>query len=73
MMSDQPFPPGTGVEDLNKAVRRVAGLHGWDARLPLPTTRELGGRYSISNASVCRLLKRLAEEKVIWRRANGRY
>ncbi|MBL9214471.1 MAG: LacI family DNA-binding transcriptional regulator [Opitutaceae bacterium] len=65
--------PGEGVPGLERAVRRLAELKSWDAQAPLPTTRELGERYRISNASACRLLKRLDDEEVIWRRSNGRY
>jgi hypothetical protein len=72
-MPNKAFPPGKGIEDLEQEVRRVASSQLWNARVPLPTTREFGERYRISNASVCRLLKRLSEEKTIWRRENGRY
>ncbi len=72
--SDQTaFPGGKGVPDLEIAMRQLSEQKAWDVQTPLPTTRELGERYAISNASACRLLKRLDEEKVIWRRENGRY
>jgi hypothetical protein len=61
------------VAGLEAALRRLAEQKAWDVNRPLPTTRELGDRYRISNASACRLLKRLDDEKVIWRRDNGRY
>lgn len=67
------FPGGKGVADLELALRLLSEQRNWDVQTPLPTTRELGERYGISNASACRLLKRLDEEKVIWRRENGRY
>lgn len=65
--------PGKGVTELEAALRRLALKKSWDAKTPLPTTRELGDRYGVSNASACRLLKKLDAEKVLWRRANGRY
>ncbi|HRE84414.1 MAG TPA: substrate-binding domain-containing protein [Opitutaceae bacterium] len=65
--------PGTGSAGLESGLRKLAAQRKWDINLPLPTTRELGDYYSISNASACRLLKRLDAEKVIWRRENGRY
>ena len=67
------FSRGKGVADLEKSIRQIAVETNWDVHKPLPTTRELGERYGISNASVCRLLKRLYEGKTIWRRDNGRY
>jgi hypothetical protein len=67
------FSGGKGVADLEMALRVLSERRSWDVQTPLPTTRELGERYGISNASVCRLLKRLDDEKVIWRRENGRY
>lgn len=67
------FEPGSGMKDLEAVLRRIASRRGWDIAKPLPTTRELGERYSVSNASVCRLLKRLDQERVLWRRENGRY
>lgn len=72
-VSNKVFPPGKGVEDLEKAIRRVATMQLWTVPEALPTTRELGERYRISNASVCRLLQRLDEEDIVWRRDNGRY
>lgn len=68
-----PFPGGKGVANLEAALRHLAEGKGWDKEVPLPTTRDLGERYRISNASVCRLLKRLGEDEIIWRRDNGRY
>ncbi|HUR57601.1 MAG TPA: substrate-binding domain-containing protein [Opitutaceae bacterium] len=62
-----------GVPALEKAVRHLVGEKKWGVGKPLPTTREYGDRFGISNASVCRLLKRLGSENVIWRRPNGRY
>ena len=62
-----------GVAALEKAIRHLVGEKKWDAGKPLPTTRDYGGQFGISNASVCRLFKRLGTENVIWRRHNGRY
>lgn len=67
------FPGGSGVSDLELAVRLLSEQRNWDVQSPLPTTRELGDLYGISNASACRLLKQMDAEKVIWRRENGRY
>jgi len=67
------MPAGEGVAGLEAALRRLAGQKTWNVQVPLPTTRELGDRYGISNASACRLLKKLDEEEVVWRRENGRY
>jgi hypothetical protein len=54
-------------------VKQLITSKSWDINKPLPTTRELGEQHHVSNASACRLLKRLDEEGVIWRRDNGRY
>jgi hypothetical protein len=67
------MPGGNGVQDLEETVRRLAEGKTWDVNAPLPTTRELGDHFRVSNASACRVLKRLDGEKVIWRRDNGRY
>lgn len=72
-MIQSAFAPGKGVADLEKALRQLAVTKVWDVHKPLPTTRELGEHYGISNASVCRLLIRLDQEDMIWRRDNGRY
>lgn len=71
--SSKTLAAGEGVAGLEAALRKLAEQKAWDVQQPLPTTRELGERYHISNASACRLLKRLDEEDVIWRRDNGRY
>jgi hypothetical protein len=65
--------PTSGVAELEKTVRQLVTSKTWDINQPLPTTRELGDQHDVSNASACRLLKRLDEEGVIWRRDNGRY
>ena len=65
--------PTSGVAELEKTVRQLVTSKAWDINQPLPTTRELGDQHQVSNASACRLLKRLDEEGVIWRRDNGRY
>jgi hypothetical protein len=62
-----------GVAELERAVKQLVFAKGLDIHKPLPTTRELGEQHQISNASACRLLKRLDDEGVIWRRDNGRY
>jgi DNA-binding LacI/PurR family transcriptional regulator len=66
-------PRAGGVSELERSIRQLVAANHWDLHQPLPTTRELGERHHISNASVCRLLKRLDEDGVIWRRPNGRY
>lgn len=67
------FPSGRDGTELEKAIRQFATDKKWNVRQPLPTTRELGQHYAISNASVCRLLQKLNRENVVWRRDNGRY
>ena len=62
-----------GVAGLERTVKQLVKSRNWDINKPLPTTRELGEQHHVSNASACRLLKRLDEEGVIWRRENGRY
>lgn len=62
-----------GVAELERTLRQWVVSRNWDINKPLPTTRELGEQHKVSNASACRLLKRLDEEGVIWRRENGRY
>ncbi|MGH7943999.1 MAG: substrate-binding domain-containing protein [Opitutaceae bacterium] len=62
-----------GVAELERTVKQLVISKTCDINKPLPTTRELGERHHVSNASACRLLKRLDEEGVIWRRENGRY
>src|SRR5688572_16379401 len=68
-------PPASngGVAELERTVKQLVGAKNRDISRPLPTTRELGEKHHVSNASACRLLKRLDEEGVIWRRENGRY
>lgn len=68
-----PFPSGRDGTELEKVIRQFATDKKWNVRQSLPTTRELGEHYAISNASVCRLLQRLSRENVVWRRDNGRY
>lgn len=58
---------------MERTIKQLAGDKRWDVTKPLPTTRELGEQHAVSNATACRLLKRLDEEGVIWRRDNGRY
>lgn len=65
--------PGQGSAGLEQSVRRLAESGEWQLEARLPTTRQLGERFGISNASVSRLLQRLDDEGVIWRRDNGRY
>jgi DNA-binding LacI/PurR family transcriptional regulator len=62
-----------GVAELERTVKQLIGAKNRDIKKPLPTTRELGEQHQVSNASACRLLKRLDEEGVVWRRENGRY
>src|SRR5687768_6640659 len=71
----QPAPSSTGrgVAELERTVKQLVIAKGLDINKPLPTTRELGEQHQVSNASACRLLKRLDEQGVIWRRDNGRY
>ncbi|HEU5081053.1 MAG TPA: substrate-binding domain-containing protein [Opitutaceae bacterium] len=64
---------GAGIAGLEQSVRKLAGGGHWALNARLPTTRILGERFGISNASVSRLLQRLDREGVIWRRPNGRY
>jgi hypothetical protein len=63
----------SGVADLERTLKQLVVAKRLDINKPLPTTRELGEQHHVSNASACRLLKRLDEEGVIWRRENGRY
>jgi hypothetical protein len=65
--------PNGGVAELERTVKQLVIAKTCDISKPLPTTRELGERHHVSNASACRLLKRLDQEGVIWRRENGRY
>jgi hypothetical protein len=67
------LPPGHGVDGLERAIREAAAGGRWNLQARLPTTRELGLGFGISNATVSRLLDRLAREGAIWRRENGRY
>ena len=68
-----PTRNGRGVAELERTVRQLVTSKNRDINRPLPTTRELGEQHGVSNASACRLLKRLDEKGVIWRRENGRY
>jgi len=68
-----PAAATNGVAALEMTVKQLVTSKSWDINQPLPTTRELGEQHNVSNASACRLLKRLDEEGVIWRRENGRY
>lgn len=67
------LPGGRGVAALEQALREAAGGDAWAAESRLPTTRELGEGYAVSNATVSRLLDRLGRDGVLWRRPNGRY
>jgi DNA-binding MarR family transcriptional regulator len=62
-----------GVAGLERTVMQLVTAKNRDIHEALPTTRELGEQHNVSNASACRLLKRLDEEGLIWRRDNGRY
>jgi DNA-binding MarR family transcriptional regulator len=62
-----------GVAELKKTIKQLITSKSCDIHQPLPTMRELAEQHYIFNASVCRLLKRLDDEGVIWRRQNGRY
>ena len=68
-----PVSTGRGVAELERTLKQLVIAKGLDINKPLPTTRELGEQHHVSNASACRLLKRLDEQGVIWRRDNGRY
>lgn len=58
--------------DLRGALRRLVADAPPDR--PLPTTRELGGQFGVSNTTVFRVLNRLAEAGEIWQHpTNGRY
>lgn len=67
------LPAGEGGVELERVLRTLVETKAWDLSRPLPTTREIGQRFGISNATVCRLLIRLSAEGLIWRRSNGRY
>lgn len=67
------LPGGAGAAALEQAVREAAQGDAWAAAARLPTSRELGRIYGVSNATVSRLLDRLARDGVVWRRPNGRY
>ena len=71
--STPPLSRNGGVAELERTVKQLVFARGLDINKPLPTTRELGEKHHVSNASACRLLKRLDDEGVIWRRDNGRY
>lgn len=58
---------------MEQSIRQLVTSKHCDLTKPLPTTRELGAQHHVSNASACRLLKRLDDEGLIWRRENGRY
>src|SRR4051812_6051766 len=68
-----PLSASAGVTALERTIKQLVTGKNWDAHKPLPTTRELGEQHELSNATACRLLKRLDHEGVIWRRDNGRY
>ena len=68
------FPAGKGASQLEELLRQWAQTTPpWDLMRPLPSSRAIGILYGISNVSVCRLLKRLELEQVVWQGANGRY
>lgn len=64
---------GEGADALEEIVRNLAKTKEWNISVPLPTTRELGERYHISNTTVHRVLTRLGDEGVIWKHSNGRF
>jgi DNA-binding LacI/PurR family transcriptional regulator len=71
--SAAPLPAGRGVAELEAAVRELVRRERWNPATPLPTTRELGARFGVSNASACRVFQRLEAEKTLWHGANRRY
>jgi hypothetical protein len=64
---------GEGAGDLEASIRQALADGRWEPQARLPTTRELGLSFGVSNATVSRLLNRLARDGALWRRPNGRY
>jgi DNA-binding transcriptional regulator YhcF (GntR family) len=62
-----------GVAAMERTIKQLVTAKNLDLTKPLPTTRELGHQHGVSNATACRLLKRLDQGGVVWRRDNGRY
>jgi hypothetical protein len=62
-----------GAAALERTIKQLITGKNWDIHKPLPTTRELGEQHDVSNATACRLLKRLDQDGTVWRRENGRY
>lgn len=61
-------PEGVLADRLRRLVAKAA------PERPLPTTRELGGRYGLANTTVFRILRNLAAAGEIWQHpTNGRY
>lgn len=73
MRSKKPTPARPLAPAVEAAVRRmISGAAGGGDR-PLPTTREIARQCGTSNATVQRVLSRLAAQGVLWRKENGRY
>lgn len=69
MSTDKP----SGSAQLEAYIRHIVSDENRKATTPLPTTRELGRQFSISHATAYRVLWRLADAGLLWRRDNGRF
>lgn len=62
------------AERLLEWIRNHARMaRGRDLEKPLPTTRALGEKFSISNSTSFRMLELAEKEGLLWRKPNGRF
>lgn len=53
--------------------RHAKEVRGKEMEQPLPTTRTLGGQFSVSNSTAFRMLEIAEREGLLWRKPNGRF
>src|SRR5690606_36030673 len=69
--SSRPAAP-LDVELVARSIRRILATAPADK--PLPSTRELGKRFNVANATAFRVLQKLAEDGEVWQHpTSGRY
>ncbi len=64
---------GDGGKMLAESIRQIVHSNKWELPKPLPTTREFGRRFGVSNTSAFRVLQKLQIEGLLWQAENGRY
>ena len=60
-------------ERLEACLRELSRDEAWPLDRPLPTTRELAGKFGPSAATVFRLMQQLEAEGFLWQHTSGRF